>query len=210
MPTCFSKPLSQNRVGFASLRPPYETHAYETHERKRKQNADRRGSPCFTFRRSAHPGQGALACRRSTAALARETAGPQGSASGHAFRDSPERSVLYGRSNRGAETLRFAMHDPEKWMPVSRQDHAPLAGVTRAGTNPSAVSTSHAGHCAGRLMPDAARVQRGRTLCPRAPDPLPPALRHPAGVLARGARHRAFIPCRGTLSRKVASIETRR
>ena len=76
---------------------------------QRKQNADRRGSPCFTFRRSAHPGQGALACRRSTAALARETAGPQGSASGHAFRDSPERSILYGRSNRGAETLRIAM-----------------------------------------------------------------------------------------------------
>jgi hypothetical protein len=25
------------------------------------------------------------------------------------------------------------MHDPEKWMPVFRQDHAPLAGITRAG-----------------------------------------------------------------------------
>ncbi len=37
----------------------------------RKQNADRRGSPCFTLRRSAHPGQGALACRRSTAVLPR-------------------------------------------------------------------------------------------------------------------------------------------
>ena len=36
---------------------------------KGKQNADRRGSPCFTLRRSAHPAQGALACRRSTAAL---------------------------------------------------------------------------------------------------------------------------------------------
>ena len=36
---------------------------------KRKQNADRRGSPCFTFRRSAHPAQGALACRRSTPVL---------------------------------------------------------------------------------------------------------------------------------------------
>ena len=40
---------------------------------------------------------------------------------------------------------------------------------------PVPVSTSHAGHCAGRLMPDAARVQRGRTLCPRAPQPAPPA-----------------------------------
>ena len=128
--------------------------------KKRKQNADRRGSPCFTLRRSAHPGQGALACRRSTAALARETAGPQGSASGHAFRDSPERSVRYGRPNRGAETLRVS------------------TGVTRAETNPSAASTSRAGRCAGRLMPDAARVQRGRTLRPRAPHPLPPAIRH--------------------------------
>jgi len=45
---------------------------------------------------------------------------------------SPERLVLYGRPNRGAETSRFAVHDPEKWMPVFRQDHAPLAGVTRA------------------------------------------------------------------------------
>jgi len=36
---------------------------------QRKQNADRRGSPCFTLRRSAHPAQGALACRRSTAVL---------------------------------------------------------------------------------------------------------------------------------------------
>ncbi len=38
---------------------------------------------------------------------------------------------------------------------------------------PSPVSTSHTGHGAGRVMPDAARVQRGRTLCPRAPHPLP-------------------------------------
>ncbi len=38
---------------------------------QRKQNADRRGSPCFTLRRSAHPAQGALACRRSTAVLPR-------------------------------------------------------------------------------------------------------------------------------------------
>jgi hypothetical protein len=72
------------------------------------------------------------------------------------------------------------MHDPEKWMPVFRQDHAPLAGVTRAGkTNdcPRTASTSRAGHDAGRMMPNAARVRRGRTLRPRAPHPLPPAVR---------------------------------
>ncbi len=165
--------------------------SHAVHERtdgnkKRKQNADRRGSPCFTLRRSAHPGQGALACRRSTAALARETAGPQGSASGHAFRDSPERSIRYGRPNRGAETKRIS------------------TGVTRAETNPSAASTSHAGRCAGRLMPDAARVRRGRTLRPRAPHPLPPAVRRSAGVLARGARRRRFYSACSTNSRNSA------
>jgi len=57
-------------------------------------------------------------------------------------RSSPERSILYGRLNREAETLRFS------------------TGITRAGkTNdcPRTASTSHAGHCAGRMMPDVAR-----------------------------------------------------
>src|SRR6185437_3985938 len=57
-------------------------------------------------------------------------------------RSSPERSILYGRLNREAETLRFS------------------TGITRAGkTNdcPRTASTSHAGRCAGRMMPDAAR-----------------------------------------------------
>ena len=86
------------------------------------------------------PLAGALASRRPTAALARETAGPQGSAPGHASGDSPERSILYGRPNRGAETLRCS------------------TGVTRAELElPRTVSTSRAGHDAGRLMPDAAR-----------------------------------------------------
>ena len=31
---CFSKPLSQNRVGFASLNPPYETHEQKEAERR--------------------------------------------------------------------------------------------------------------------------------------------------------------------------------
>ncbi len=57
-------------------------------------------------------------------------------------RSSPERSILYGRLNREAETLRLS------------------TGITRAGkTNdcPRTASTSHAGRCAGRMMPDAAR-----------------------------------------------------
>jgi len=40
---------------------------------------------------------------------------------------------------------------------------------------PVPASTSHAGHNAGRHDVRAARVQRGRTLCPRAPQPAPPA-----------------------------------
>jgi hypothetical protein len=55
--------LSQSLVGFAIAPPTLQK------SNKRKQNADRRGSPCFTLRRSAHPAQGALACRRSTAVL---------------------------------------------------------------------------------------------------------------------------------------------
>jgi hypothetical protein len=83
--------------------------------------------------------------------------------------DGPERSILYGRPNRGAETLRV------------------FAGVTRAGiTNerPSPASTSRAGHCAGRMMPKPPECggdepsARGH----RTPLRLPSS---PAGVLVR-------------------------
>ena len=83
------------------------------------------------------PLAGALASRRPTAALARGTAGPQGSAPGHASGDSPERSILW-TANRG-------------------EDRARLHGCYPRRTNPRTVSTSRAGHNAGRLMPDAAR-----------------------------------------------------
>ena len=56
----------RSRVSLRSTRATKRTNGRKS---KRKQNADRRGSPCFTFRRSAHPAQGALACRRSTPAL---------------------------------------------------------------------------------------------------------------------------------------------
>ena len=143
-------------------------------ENKRKQNADRRGSPCFTFRRSAHPGQGALACRRSTLALARETVGPQGSASGHASWDSPERSVRYGRPNRGAETSRRS------------------TGVTRAESIPVAVSTSHAGRYAGRVDARRRPSAKGTNPPPASTTPAPASYSSPASVLARGARGRRF------------------
>ena len=153
-------------VLFASLR-----HCQQREEQERRQNADRRVTNCCTCRRSARFA-GALACRRSTAALARETAGPQGSASGHASGDSPGRSILYGRPNRGAEILRFS------------------TGITRAGktneTNcPRTVSTSHAGRSAGGLMPDAAR---DRVVSPPAGTALAPLSVLPS---AEGVLHRA-------------------
>ena len=92
--------------------------------KKGKRNAERR--VVLTRARSAGRAlRSALASRRPTAALARETAGPQGSASGQASGDSPERSILYGRPNRGAETLRCS------------------TGVTRAGTKRLSPSSEH-------------------------------------------------------------------
>src|SRR5579863_627272 len=73
-----------------------------------KGEAERRETHVLTRAAQRAPLRGALAFRRPTAALARETAGPQGSASGHASGDSPGRLILYGRPNRGAETLRFS------------------------------------------------------------------------------------------------------
>jgi hypothetical protein len=64
----------------------------------------------------------------------------------------PERSIRYGRPNRGAETSRCS------------------TGVTRAAC-PSPASTSRAGHSAGRHDAQAAR-ERSVWLRPRAPHPL--------------------------------------
>jgi hypothetical protein len=72
---------------------------------KGKRNAERRVVNTRALRARGALLRSALASRRPTAALARGTAGPQGSAPGHASGDSPERLVLYGRPNRGAETL---------------------------------------------------------------------------------------------------------
>ena len=148
------------------LNPPYERHERTNEKKTRKQNADRRVSTAAPAG-AARALQGALACRRSTVALARGTAGPQGSASGHASGDSPERSIRYGRPNRGAETLRCS------------------TGVTRAVLSPSCEHLTCRSLCR-QVDARAARVQKGRTLCPRAPHPLPPAM-SPAGVLVRRA-----------------------
>ena len=114
--------------GFPCARPRPQT--------KGKRNAERRVVTTRALRARGAP-CGALASRRPTAALARETAGPQGSAPGHASGDSPERSILW-TANRG-------------------EDRAHLHGRYPRRTNPRTVSTSRTGHDTGRLMPDAAR-----------------------------------------------------
>jgi len=60
------------------------------------------------------------------------------------------------------------------WLPVFRQDHAPLAGVTRARQSQSRESTSRTGRSAGQMMPEAAR-ERSCEIRARAPHPAPPS-----------------------------------
>jgi hypothetical protein len=77
-------------------------------------------------------------------------------------------------------TLRVTVRSARSGTAAPTGGRRPCA-VPRALPAPSChrpVSTSHTGRYAGRLMPDAARVQKGRTPCPRAPHPLPPAIRH--------------------------------
>ena len=79
--------------GFPCARPRQQT--------KGKRTAERRVVNTRALRARGAP-SGALASRRPTAALARGTAGPQGSAPGHASGDSPERSILW-TANRGED-----------------------------------------------------------------------------------------------------------
>ena len=126
---------------------------------KRKQNADRRGSPCFTFRRSAHPAQGALACRRSTPVLPLGLTHPK---------------VRHRTRFRGAGA---------KVAGVSRRRQPPLQ---RAPRTPVIVPAD--------MMSDTARVQRGRTLCARAPHLAPASRSHRLASLHEGREAGAFIP----------------
>jgi hypothetical protein len=84
----------------------------------------------------------------------------------------PERSILYGRPNRGAET--------------SRRD----TGVTRAEPVPVQRSTSRAGHSAGRMMPKPPGSKGDE------PKPAGTALAPPAGVAGwRPLRERDSQSC---------------
>src|SRR5665213_2182461 len=109
---------------------------------KGKRNAERRAVTTRALRARGALLRSALASRRPTAALARGTAGPQGSAPGHASGDSPERSILW-TANRGEDRAHLHGCYPRR---KNQRNHCPRT-----------VSTSRAGHDAGRRMPDAAR-----------------------------------------------------
>ena len=107
-------------------------------KQKGKRNAERRVvKPALAARGALL--RSALASRRPTAALARETAGPQGSASGHA---SGEQSGAFS---------------PVRPLQPGSGDLALFHGHYPRRTDRPTASTSHAGRCAGRMMPDAAR-----------------------------------------------------
>jgi hypothetical protein len=78
---------------------------------------------------------------------------PLGATPGQASWDVAGRSILYGRSNRGAKILRS------------------YAGVTRARPSQSRERTSRTGHSAGQMMPEAAR-ERSVSFHSRAPHSL--------------------------------------
>ena len=102
----------------------------ERKEKQRKRNAGRRSVSCPARKRRAGratkrpacadpPLAGALACRRSTTALARGTLVPKAQLQARLPGTRPERSVLKARPNRGAETLRrlCGCYPPRKTCP---------------------------------------------------------------------------------------------
>ncbi len=158
--------VSRHGIRRVSLR---STHP--TEKKKGKRNAGRRNVSCphasgvrYTPRKGGlrrPPLAGALACRRSTAVLAKGTAHPQGSASGQASRDAagafgPVRPPQPG----GGDLALLHGRYPRRKKPVPVQR-----------------CTSRAGRSAGRLMPEAARKRgvnppAGAALAP--PPGLPP------------------------------------
>ena len=126
-------------------------------KKKRKQNAERR----ISNRRTCKVRRAPWRARSPSGVPLRLS--PRGLSSPKAQRQAmlpetrPERSILNGRPNRGAETLRFS------------------TGVTRAVLSPSSEHLARRSLCR-QADTQAARVRRGRTLCPRAPQPAPPAV----------------------------------
>jgi len=89
------------------------------------------GTPKDAFIKLPHPSmrlralQSALAFRRSTAALAKGTFVPKAQRQARLPGTRPERSILYGRPNRGAETLR-------RYTGVTRADLSQSSEAPRA------------------------------------------------------------------------------
>ena len=156
-------------------------------KRKRKRNAGRRKFASSASCDAARALQSAHACRRSTAALAKGTIHPQGSAQAMLPETWPERSILNARPNRGAETSRFS------------------TGVTRAAPVPVQRSTSRAGHSAGRMMPKPPECDSDE------PPPAGTALAPPDGVTGWrpfGERDAPVYSARASCQAIVASAVT--
>ncbi len=156
----------------------------ERKKRTRKQNADRRVSNCCTCRRSAHP-----------AGRARLSAFHCGSRQGDSW--SPRLGV------RPCFPGRSGAFDPVRPPQPGGGDLARLRGryPRRNNKRPSQCSE----HLARRSLcrqddARAARVQRGRTPCPRAPHPAPPAVRLRPASLQESEMH-SFSSPRGANSR---------
>jgi hypothetical protein len=135
-------------------------------QEKRKRNADRRVQPTSASRDAARAlvsfpspacggglGRGHARLSAFHHGSYRQGFRPLGATPGQASWDVAGRSILYGRSNRGAETSRS------------------YTGVTRARLSQSRERTSRTGRSAGQMMPEAAR-ERNVSFRPRAPHSL--------------------------------------
>ena len=100
----------------------------------------------------------ALASRRPTAALARETAGPQGPAPGHASEEQSGAFDPVRPPQPGGGDLALAVHDPDR-VPVTRQDQH-HRGRTRAGNERLSPYSEHLA-CRSLCRQDDARCRPG-------------------------------------------------
>ena len=198
--------VSQNRVGFASLNPPYETHEQQK-EAERRQT---RGLNCFTCRRSAHP------------ARARSPVGvPLRLSPGRQLVPKAQRQAMLSgtvRSVRSCTAAPTGERRPCASPCMIRKSGCRFSGKimhhSRALPAPEHKSP-YSEHLTRRSLCRQADARRrpsakGTNPLPASTGPAPASPSSPGWRPVRGARQRAFIPCRGTLSRFVAPIETTR
>jgi hypothetical protein len=131
-------------MGFAALSPPYEEE-----QRKKKKEAERRQTQCFV---SAPAGAGRATELSACAApplRARSPVGVPLTASSWRCRNI---SVQLQAMLPGTRPL---AHDPEKWKPVFRSDHAPLKSGTARWALPTPTCPSPVAPTAGHALPAA-------------------------------------------------------